>query len=202
MPCIDVSHWQGDIRWGECAAAGVKKAFIKTSDGDSFIDGQFWRNVRGCREHDIKVGLYHYWRPEVRAEDQAKHYCRLYQDVEPEPELGAVLDLEQRSDAGNIKNIVSAYTWLLMAERILRQKPMIYSSLYFIRDCMAINSGHPGPCWLSEYPLWIAQYGDMHTPNLPHAWAERGYSYWQYTDSGTIPGIDGSVDLNHERVAR
>jgi hypothetical protein len=45
---------------------------------------------------------------------------------------------------------------------------------------------------LADYRLWLAQYGPK--PVLP-----KGYKslwLWQYSESGTVPGIDGNVDLN------
>lgn len=42
---------------------------------------------------------------------------------------------------------------------------------------------------LTEYPFWLAMYE-----------SEMDYPYkidmWQYTNTGTVPGIDGNVDLN------
>ena len=43
--------------------------------------------------------------------------------------------------------------------------------------------------------LWIAHYR-VRFPSVPRAWADRGWTFWQYTDRGRAPGIDGPVDLN------
>ena len=42
--------------------------------------------------------------------------------------------------------------------------------------------------------LWIANYNNPPTPPLPVGWTK--YFMWQYTDSGTIAGIKGNVDLS------
>ena len=41
----------------------------------------------------------------------------------------------------------------------------------------------------SRYPIWLAQYNSSATYT-------GAYSYWQYTSSGTVPGIEGRVDMN------
>ena len=42
---------------------------------------------------------------------------------------------------------------------------------------------------LTMYDKWFAQY--YQTPFFPY-----DFQIWQYTESGTVDGIDGSVDLN------
>ena len=41
---VDVSHWQGTIRWKDAKAAGVKFVFAKATEGQSFVDSQYARN--------------------------------------------------------------------------------------------------------------------------------------------------------------
>ena len=38
--------------------------------------------------------------------------------------------------------------------------------------------------------LWVAQYNDL--CELSH----KDYQFWQFTNSGTVPGIEGDVDIN------
>ena len=40
-----------------------------------------------------------------------------------------------------------------------------------------------------NYPFWLAQYTDY--PSFYY-----DFDMWQYTSSGRVPGISGSVDLN------
>ena len=42
---------------------------------------------------------------------------------------------------------------------------------------------------LKDYPLWYAEY--QPAPSLYYS-----FRIWQYSASGTVPGISGSVDLN------
>ena len=42
-------------------------------------------------------------------------------------------------------------------------------------------------------PLWIAAYG-VSVPSIPPGWST--YTFWQYSESGTIGGIGGAADLD------
>ena len=48
--------------------------------------------------------------------------------------------------------------------------------------------------------LWIAHWTSAVAPTLPASnWGGRGWTFWQYTSSGTVPGISGRVDLDRYR---
>jgi GH25 family lysozyme M1 (1,4-beta-N-acetylmuramidase) len=43
--------------------------------------------------------------------------------------------------------------------------------------------------------LWIAHWTNNSQPTLPaNDWGGYGWTFWQYTSTGTIPGISGNVD--------
>ncbi len=60
--------------------------------------------------------------------------------------------------------------------------PMIYASKSWLMDEMY-------PTQLSDYDIWLAQYASQAT--YPYE-----FRAWQYTDSGKVDGIAGSVDRN------
>ena len=44
---------------------------------------------------------------------------------------------------------------------------------------------------LTAYDKWFAQYTSKNKPDMYY-----DYRIWQYTDSGSVPGIEGKVDMN------
>ena len=42
---------------------------------------------------------------------------------------------------------------------------------------------------LLDYPIWYADYEEL--PQTPYR-----FSMWQYSSTGSVPGIEGNVDLN------
>jgi GH25 family lysozyme M1 (1,4-beta-N-acetylmuramidase) len=48
-------------------------------------------------------------------------------------------------------------------------------------------------------PLWIASY--TQSPRIPAAWPS-GWSFWQYSSTGSVPGISGNVDTDYFQGTR
>ena len=45
--------------------------------------------------------------------------------------------------------------------------------------------------------LWVAHWTTGVAPSVPGAnWGGDGWTFWQYTSDGVVPGITGRVDLN------
>jgi lysozyme len=44
-----------------------------------------------------------------------------------------------------------------------------------------------------DYPLWVAEYG-VNSPTVPKGW--DNWIIWQHGQSGSVAGVEGSVDLN------
>ena len=45
--------------------------------------------------------------------------------------------------------------------------------------------------------LWVAHWTTGVAPTVPGGnWAGDGWTFWQYTSDGVVPGISGRVDLN------
>ena len=57
---------------------------------------------------------------------------------------------------------------------------MIYASRNMFAQCLDR---------LGDYELWLAHYANV--PNFPYK-----YTGWQYTESGSVDGVYGDVDLN------
>ena len=193
LPGIDVSHWQGDIDWAKVKAAGVKFAFLKSSEFPDkkltmFADDKFVQNRKGAEENGIYWGAYHFFRTHIDPVTQAEAFCKLVGTVSSLP---LVLDLEVAGCKGTqlvkkVKSFVEAVTSLTS------RKPIIYTSGGFWRPYMTYQK-LTDVDWAVDYPLWMARYTTQ-WPGTIYPWS--GWDFWQYSDSGRIPGIKGSVDLN------
>jgi GH25 family lysozyme M1 (1,4-beta-N-acetylmuramidase) len=69
-------------------------------------------------------------------------------------------------------------------EQSARRSPVLYSG-HVLKE-------KPPLAELTRYRLWIAQYGPEAV--LPEGWDK--YWAWQYSESGTVPGINPPTDLN------
>lgn len=185
---IDVSRHQGAIDWHAVARAGTRFAFIKATDGGDHLDPRFHENWRRSREAGIPRGAYHfvYWcRP---AHEQVAWFA---QNVPAESDaLPPVLDLEwnnhSRCRPTLSRDEVLEKIRVLLAgmEAHTGKVPIIYTDINFHRD---ILEGVP-----LDNPMWLRSVAAQ-----PHErYRNRPFTFWQYTQTGTVPGVRGEVDRN------
>jgi lysozyme len=77
-------------------------------------------------------------------------------------------------------------TWLDTVQAATGLPPILYMSPGFADE-------NDAPVSLITYPLWVAEYG-VAEPTLPQGWIN--WLLWQSSESGTVNGVTGSVDLD------
>lgn len=185
---IDVSHHQDQIDWKAVARAGTRFAYIKATDGGDHLDRRFHENWRNAREAGVPRGAYHfvYWcRP---AHEQLAWFAA---NVPAEPDaLPPVLDLEWNNGSSCkhtlTRDEVLEKVRIMLAgmEAHTGKIPVIYTDINFHRDILEGVS--------LDNPMWLRS-----TAAEPHErYKNRPWTFWQYTQTGTVPGIRGGVDRN------
>jgi lysozyme len=183
---IDVSAHQEAIDWAAVAADGVKGAFIKASEGIGYRDMYVGRNVCVANAEGLKVGCYHYARPESGNSAIAEAESFLAAIAGLPVSLPLVLDVEDKAaQLGADKLTEWAYTWLTEVQRRSGQRVMLYTGASFAKSYLGSK--------LAEFPLWVAHYG-TETPMANSTWDK--WAVFQYSESGSVDGIAGSVDMN------
>lgn len=189
---IDVSKWNGDINWKEVKEAGIEFAIIRAGYGQSTVDIQFERNIKGCIENDIYVGVY--WFSYAYTNDMAVKEAQFCQKIiKPYKEhikLGVWFDFEYDSTAYATRHGVHitkdkctniAYAFCKEIERGGYQAGIYtnidYANNYFTKQI------------LEEYNVWIADWSAV-------CRYDGKYLIWQYTDGGEVKGINGKVDMD------
>jgi GH25 family lysozyme M1 (1,4-beta-N-acetylmuramidase) len=192
---IDISHWQGTINWTSVAAAGKKFAFMKASEDTDYVDPTYPTNRSQAKAAGLLVGAYHFAQPSSVAGNgaaQADHF--LAAATPASGELFPVLDLERSNGLGT----AALTTWVRgYLDRIYQRtgvRAIIYCSPNFWRTYMGDTNWFS----LNGYEvLWIAHWTTAPAPSLPAGgWGGDGWTFWQYSSSGSVPGISGRVDLN------
>jgi GH25 family lysozyme M1 (1,4-beta-N-acetylmuramidase) len=208
-PGIDVSRFQGTIDWPTVAGSGIRFAFLQASRGNGTDctvrpehcgpDPFYALNYAHAKAVGIRVGPYHRvfasgaTLAEARADaiSEADVYLATVGTLVPGDLLPA-LDVESPFTGLAPKRLRTwVRVWLKRVRARLGVKPMIYTN--------ATSWGATGDTRefaKARYPLWVAEWG-VSKPSVPaRNWAGRGHSVWQYTSSGTVPGISGRVDLD------
>jgi len=184
---IDVSFYQGAFNWTTVKNAGVKFAFLRVSDGLTYPDGQFARSWAQARSVGIIRGAYQFFRPGQDAVAQADLLVDAMGTLQPD-DLPPVIDVEATSGLGASTVVARIQQWVDRVRARTGRTPIVYTGKYFWQD----NVGNSAA--FKNNPLWLAQYTSASCPDLPNAWSR--WSFWQYSDSGSIAGISGGVDVN------
>ena len=193
MDGIDVSKWQnlaGPIKWTQVAATPAKYCFVKMS-GTTTPDPHGKANLKNARNAGLLVGGYHFLTSGASGTKQAEAFLNAT-DLKP-GDLLPVLDVETppTSAAGKKAYVKRCEEWLdRVALEIGGKRPFIYTR----KDIMT-TLGNPAS--LRTSPLWLARYSNS-PPAIPTGFST--YIVWQYSESGSVNGITGNVDLNQLNV--
>ncbi|WP_103110498.1 GH25 family lysozyme [Brevibacillus reuszeri] len=183
---IDVSHHQKTIDWKKVVADGVRGVFIKATEGVGYTDPLFRTNVQGALAAGVKVGFYHYCRPETgnTAEKEAESFLAAVAGLQAT--LPHVLDAEgDAAKIGATKLTDWCHSWLETVEKRSGHSVMVYTGASFAKTYLGAK--------LAKWPLWVAHYG-VNQPMENPIW--QRWSVFQYTSSGKVSGIAGNVDMN------
>jgi GH25 family lysozyme M1 (1,4-beta-N-acetylmuramidase) len=211
VPGIDVSKWQGDVDWAQVASTPTRFVIMRATIGNTptmarSVDPKYLEYLAGATANGLVVGAYHrahVGRADGDARGEADYFVNHAQidggDILP------VLDIEQTHGLTPAEMVGWVKTWVQRVRARTGVHPMIYSSPNF----WAVNMG--GTRWFADhgYPLWVAHWG-VASPTVPaQDWGGHGWTFWQWTSTGTVAGIDTAVDrdrfhgtnLHHGRIA-
>lgn len=181
---IDVSKYQPNVNWQDVKQAGNAFAFARATYGSVQVDAYFNSHWQGMKAAGVVRGPYHFFVTSEDATAQAELFLKTVGSLAP-GDLPPVIDVE--ADSGTGGNIVGGVqTWLDIVEQRLGRVPIIYTAPAFWNANLTSGFG--------RYPLWVAEYG-LSAPKPVKGWAD--WTFWQHSESGTVPGISGSVDLNY-----
>ena len=192
---IDVARHQGVIDWQAVAEDGVEFAFIRAGargyETGAFLDDLYFEdNFRGAKEAGLDVGVY-FFSQALDAEEgreEAEYVIEKLRAGGFEPDLPVVFDWERitsgeyaRTDEIEDGELNSACTAFCEAVSEAGYQPAFYTNIrtaFFDYDVSEL-----------PYTKWVANYGKTN----PYIY---DYSFWQYSESGVINGIDAFVDLD------
>lgn len=183
---IDVSTWNGNIDWDRVYKSGVKYAMIRSSFGvenPNQVDNKFVRNITNAVKAGVKCGIYHYSyaRSAAEAKREAKFCLKTIKGYKVD--LPVAFDIEDSSQTGLGRRVctdmVIAFCDTIKAAGY---KPMLYCNPNWLQNYLYKDE------LLKKYDIWLANWG-VSAPSYECA-------VWQYSESGSVSGISGNVDMN------
>lgn len=192
---IDVSAFQGDIDWKAVKNDGIDFAIIRVglrgygSAGNIREDDNARKNLINAAEAGLQTGVYFYSQaitPEEALEeaefvlDIIKNYkidAPVVFDWENEPGIGMRTD---NLDSNTLTQCAIAF-----CEKVkdAGYTPAIYFNLTDAYVRYNLDK-------IKDYVFWYAQH-EGESPKFYYT-----YSIWQYSNTGKVKGINGTVDLN------
>lgn len=189
---IDVSSHQGQIDWAAVAADGVEFAMIRVgyrgyTEGDTTMDELFYDNVRGALDHGIAVGVYFFSQAitEEEAVEEAEIVLRAVEGLDiTYPVVFDWEDIPQEARTDGMDPVTLTGCAEAFCETV--EAAGYRAGVYFNQ---VFGYQRYNLLTLEPYVFWLAQYDDV--PDFHY-----DFQMWQYTDDGTVAGIEGPVDLN------
>ena len=186
---IDVSHHQGNVDWAQVKAAGVEFVMVRLgnrgySTGGLSTDRYALQNLAGARAAGLKVGAYFY--SQAISVEEAREEAELALEIlDSFPlDLPLAYDWEQEERTADISARMLTDCTLEFCRTVAAAgyRPMIYFNTHQAVELLYLQE-------LTEYPWWLALYDGKMT--FPYR-----MDMWQYTQTGSVPGIAGNVDIN------
>ena len=176
---FDISHYDGILskkNFKDIKESGQSFVYIKLTEGSGYLDPTASYNAEMAKEAGIWHGFYHFF-DTANVNSQVEHFITHLDILKytPHVNLPPVLDYEIPA---NLETEDNLNTFLSKLKEKYGVLPVLYASPGNIVNMKFV-----------DHHLWVAEYG-VKEPSIKH-WA-----FWQYTDTGKLPGLSNDFDLN------
>lgn len=187
---VDVSSYNGTIKWNKVKKAGYDFAILKVIRKDLNVDKCFEYNWEEAQKAGVDIkGVYNYSYA-TNVEKAVKDAQTVIKVLNGRKTV-VWLDVEDKCQTNlgfGLISIINAY------QKEIEKAGLafgVYTGESFYKSYIKK--------WENRFkcPLWIARYGKNDgTKNVKYQPQIDGMVGWQYTSKGKVNGIDGNVDLN------
>jgi GH25 family lysozyme M1 (1,4-beta-N-acetylmuramidase) len=187
LPGIDISAYQGNINWAKVAPK-IDFVYAKATEGTYYVNPDFTNQYVGPYDHGVIRGAYHFAIPNNSTGNvQANYFIRHGGGWSPDGRtLPGELDIEYNPYGSECYGLTHSQmrTWIWDFVNRYAYKEHAYPVIYTTTDWWSTCTGNYSG--FAKYdPLWIANYSGSPDP-LPNGWGF--YTFWQYSDAGSLPG--------------
>lgn len=195
---IDVAKYQGIIDWKKVAESGVDFAMIRVGyrtmeSGDIKEDEMARYNMQEAAANGIRIGVYFFstaiTEGEARREAEwVADYISDYPITYPVAYDCEGFQKQTNRHYSLTKEERTEYAMVFM-ERIheLGYTPMFYGAKNELTDDLKWETS----ILENRYKIWVSQYAEIEKTDYAGQFA-----MWQRSCTGSVPGIEGDVDLN------
>lgn len=194
---IDISHHQSnEIDNIFKHTDNLSFVICKATEGITYTDPRFLYNWKAIKNHGLIRGAYHFYRSQDSPVDQATFFLKTIAAIES-TDIPPIIDFE----AGGIDKSISVdeiqsslRIFIQEIEKQLKRKPIIYTDV-------TTGNKYLNSSYFSKYPLWIANYTDKKSPDLPHAWKKKGWLIWQRKSTYRLDDQNNDFDVFNGNIS-
>lgn len=200
---IDVAKYQGTIDWQEVAASGIDFVMVRVgyrtqSSGEIVADTNAKYNMQEATANGLKVGAYFFSTAisEEEAIEEARwvaDYISQYQITYP-----VAYNCEGFHNSDNRQYHLTKTERTDYAIAFLNEiygqgyTPMFYAS----KNEMTADTDWETSRIEKNFKIWVSQYPVAPYPETAMSTYAGTHDMWQFTNNGTVAGIDKPVDIN------
>ena len=190
---IDVSYYQGIIDWDKFASDSDCYGVILRLGYYDTLDKMFERNINEIKRLNIPYGIYlfSYATTLNGALKEMNFTNQMINKYNIEPTLGIYYDIESWNTKSSSSNNISKEKYDSIVQLFIngvsnyvsyKYKVKVYSGRWYAMNRLGSIA--------KSYVDWVAEYNST-------CKYDSNYSMWQYTSKGSIPGINGNVDISY-----
>lgn len=198
---IDISHHNELMNWSEIKDSGVSFVYIKISEGVGTPDHKAKEHASKAKQVGLKVGYYHFCRPDARnggtikndALAEADEAIRIISSL-PKPDLPLVLDLEDQQKWDTTLTKAEYLLWVTTFINRINESEDFTCMIYSRKEYLDRKLPHDHS--LGNIRMWVSYYPakpDFNHVPCPVGWND--WALWQYTENGKI-GSNPKLDIN------
>jgi beta-glucosidase-like glycosyl hydrolase len=186
---LDVSSAQGSVDWRAAYNNGARFAYVKASEGTSYLNPSFTQQYNGSYNIGMIRGAYHFAHPDsstgtVQADYFVSHGGGWSADGRTMP---PALDLQNNPAGAQCYGLSAAgmVSWIKAFSDEIHLKtakyPMIGTTFAWWNACTGNSSAFAG-----TNPFWLGSFTTSPPTSIPAGTAT--WTLWQSAASGTFPG--------------
>jgi GH25 family lysozyme M1 (1,4-beta-N-acetylmuramidase) len=181
---VDVSSYQGKLKWSTWTKKDRDFAYVKATEGTSYTNPYFKNQYGGAAKAGMIRGAYHFANPAGKAGyKQARYFVKHGGGWSADGKtLPGVLDIEYNPYGSTCYGVSKKKTvsWVSSFTReykkLTGKDAVIYTTTDWWKQCTGNSSK-----FAKTNPLWIARYGTKTPGTLPKGW--KTATFWQYSSN-------------------
>lgn len=200
---IDVARYQGTIDWQQVAQSGIDFAMVRVGyrgmeDGEITPDANGRYNLQEASKAGIPLGVY-FFSTALTEEEAMEEAAWVAEQIGGYPiTYPVVYDCEGFREPESRQYFMTKGERTDVALAFLKTMEQLgYEGMFYAsKGDMELDNAWEMSRIQEDYKVWVAQYPAEPYPKTPESSYSGVHQMWQYSTTGSIPGISQPVDLN------